>query len=124
MIEVQTDENKQKVMFMLSKNITKRGKENLPCKFNSAIAIRNTMLGDEQQLLAFYLSLSDDNKHFFRPWAFTYDPLMQPSLGRELDKLLAFVSKKREAGKLRVATMGALASYLNSQRKIQVESAQ
>lgn len=63
------------MMFMLSKNMTKREKGNLPCTFNNAIAIRNTMLGDEQQLLAFYLSLSDDDKWFFKPWAFTNEAI-------------------------------------------------
>jgi hypothetical protein len=44
--------------------------------------------------------------------------LSQPSLGRELDKLLAFLSEKREEGKLSVATMGGLASYLNSRGEV------
>jgi len=42
--------------------------------------------------------------------------LYQPSLGKYLDELLVFVARKRDEGKLQVATMGELASYLNSRR--------
>lgn len=42
--------------------------------------------------------------------------LYQPSLGKYLDELLAFVARKRDEGKLHAATMGELASYLNSRR--------
>ncbi|MCL0072912.1 polysaccharide deacetylase family protein [Dehalococcoidia bacterium] len=41
--------------------------------------------------------------------------LMQPSLANKLDNFLAFVAKKRDAGILKVFTMGELASYLNSE---------
>ena len=42
--------------------------------------------------------------------------LYQRFLIEKLDKLLEFVARKRDEGKLHVATMGELASYLNSRR--------
>ena len=51
------------------------------------------------------------------------DDLFRASLAHELDKLLAYVWKKREVGHLAVSTMGELASHLNSQQGIQVECA-
>jgi peptidoglycan/xylan/chitin deacetylase (PgdA/CDA1 family) len=47
-----------------------------------------------------------------------YNLLMQPSLVRDLDKLLTFVSKKRDEGRLWVMTMGGLAFCLNSDRGV------
>ena len=41
--------------------------------------------------------------------------LFRASLAHELDKLLAYVWEKREAGHLAVSTLGTLASHLNSQ---------
>ena len=56
------------------------------------------------------------SKKVFHAWLHPHNLLLQPSLGRELGKLLAFVSEKREEGKIRVTTMGELASHLSSQQ--------
>jgi hypothetical protein len=58
------------------------------------------------------------SKRVFHIFLHPHNLLTEPSIGRELDKLLAFVSKTRDEGKLVVMTMGELASYLNSHRGI------
>lgn len=40
---------------------------------------------------------------------------MDPSLANKLDDLFAFVANKRDKGKLKVATMGELTSYLDTE---------
>ena len=49
----------------------------------------------------------------FHVWLHPQNLLYQPSLAKNLDKLLAFVAKKREAGKIEVMTMGGLADILD-----------
>jgi len=58
------------------------------------------------------------SNRIFHIFLHPHNLLSQPSLERELDELLAFVSEKREEGKLSVATMGELASYLNSRGEV------
>jgi len=50
----------------------------------------------------------------FHVWLHPQNLLQQLSLAKYLDKLLAFVSKKRDEGKIKVMTMGELALHLNS----------
>jgi len=54
----------------------------------------------------------------FHIWLHPHDLLSYPPLARDLDKLLAFVSERRDRGELTVATMGGLASYLNSRGEV------
>lgn len=51
-------------------------------------------------------------KKFFHIYLHPQALLSQSSLAGKLDKLLAFVAKKRNEGKLQVTTMGELASHL------------
>jgi peptidoglycan/xylan/chitin deacetylase (PgdA/CDA1 family) len=60
----------------------------------------------------------------FHIWLHPHDLLSYPPVARELDRLLAFVSEKRDEGKLTVATMGKLASYLNSKLEVPTRRAQ
>lgn len=64
------------------------------------------------------ISRTMQNNKVFHVYLHPQDLSRRASLAQDLDKLLAFVSEKREEGKLSVATMGKLASYLNSERGI------
>ena len=50
----------------------------------------------------------------FHVWLHPQNLLHPPLLAKDLDSLLAFVSKKRDEGKIDVMTMGELASHLKS----------
>ena len=54
------------------------------------------------------------SNRIFHVWLHPQNLLYQPSLAKYLDKLLAFVSKKRDEGEIEVMTMGELASHLKS----------
>lgn len=53
----------------------------------------------------------------FHVWLHPQNLLYQPSLAKNLDTLLAFVSKKRDEGKIEVMTMGELADALDNRVK-------
>ena len=53
----------------------------------------------------------------FHVWLHPQNLLYQPSLAKYLDKLLAFISKKRDEGKIEVMTMGELADILDNRAK-------
>lgn len=57
-------------------------------------------------------------KKIFHVWLHPQSLLDQPSLAKYLDNLLAFVSKKRDEGKIEVMTMGALADVLDNRIKL------
>ena len=52
----------------------------------------------------------------FHVWLHPQNLLYQPSLEKKLDKLLAFVAKKRDEGKIEVMTMGEFAEVLDSRQ--------
>ena len=54
----------------------------------------------------------------FHVWLHPQNLLYQPLLAKYLDNLLAFVSKKRDEGKIKVMTMGELADVLDNRVKL------
>ncbi|HJH26977.1 MAG TPA: hypothetical protein C5S37_09475 [Methanophagales archaeon] len=57
----------------------------------------------------------------FHVWLHPQNLLHSPSLAKYLDNLFAFVSKKRDEGKIEVMTMGEFADVLdNKERRYEV----
>jgi hypothetical protein len=53
-------------------------------------------------------------KKVFQIWLHPWNLLSYPRLKGDLEKMLKYVTKRRDEGKLEIMTMGELAKYLNS----------